>query len=196
MMYTSNESNENAIWYVQLATLFWLTAASNAVYKFVVLKTSKTTVEIELTAEELEAEIEKQEANPTQDAPRLTKQVSVMKVFHAACFGIPLLLVGGMLLPVAGGGEPTFSFQPLATTGWCSINMDSPLRAFGLFYMPLLVCMFYSATAYFFCWGMVKQHKEIVGNIDNAVLYDHNAALVKKKTASRFNRDHRAARVI
>eukprot|EP01043_Picozoa_sp_COSAG02_P069395 COSAG02_NODE_11869_length_1638_cov_1.138402_2_plen_125_part_01 len=125
---------------MQLATLFWLTAASNGVYKFVVLRTSKTTVEVELTAEELEAEIEKQKANPTRAGARLTKEVSVMMYFHAACFGTPLLLVGAMLLPEANGGEPTFSFQPLATTGWCSINMDSPLRAFGLFYMPLLVC--------------------------------------------------------
>ena len=152
----------------QLATLFWLTAASNGVYKFVVQKNTKTTVEIELTAEELEKEIQRQKLREEQklpvEAPHLTKEVSVMNFFYAACFGIPLLLVGGMLLPAAGGqGEPSFSFQPLATTGWCSINMDSPLRTFALFYMPIACCMFYTAAAYFFCVGEVRTHKEYVG---------------------------------
>ena len=86
----------------QLATLFWLTAASNGVYKFVVQKNTKTTVEIELTAEELEEEIQRQKQRQQQnlpvEAPHLTKSVSVMNFFYTACFGIPLLLV------VGGGG--------------------------------------------------------------------------------------------
>ena len=62
----------------QLATLFWLTAASNGVYKFVVQKNTKTTVEIELTAEELEEDSGgadgRTAAERKQDEQKLQKQ--------------------------------------------------------------------------------------------------------------------------
>ena len=175
--------------------VFWLTAASNGVYKFVCLKQTKTTVDVALTPEEIEHQIQQELENPSDAPPKMTKEVSVMRFFNVVCCGIPILLVGGMLIPDSGG-EPTFSFQPLSSTGWCGINMDAPMRSFTLFYLPLIGCMFYQSSAYFFCMKEVQLHGEQAGKIDAEVIYDPKAALTKKKSAAKFAQNQRATGVL
>ena len=39
------------------------------------------------------------------------------------------------------------------------------LGIFALFYLPLMTCMFYTSSAYYFCWGEVKAKRELMGKI-------------------------------
>ena len=76
------------------------------------------------------------------------------------------------------------------------MNMQSPFRSFTLFYLPLMTCMFYTSSAYYFCWGEVKAKRELMGKIDTEILYDASASMIKKKTTATFQMNNRAAKVV
>lgn len=171
----------------------WLTAAAHSVYKFVCLRQTGST--IKLTTAEATALVEAEQAALDEGLvpPSPPKEVGVMQFYAAICVGTPMLLVAGMLLP---GEFPTFSYQTLHTTGWCTINLMSPVRSFTLFYLPLIFCMFYQAGAYYFCFTQVKVKQGLLGKIDNEIMYDASAALVKKKTEAEYDRVRRASSVV
>lgn len=64
------------------------------------------------------------------------KEIAVLKFYTYVCMGIPALNVGMMvLLGEFDANKPSFSFQRLGETGWCTINMNSPIRTFLMFYL-------------------------------------------------------------
>ena len=179
---------------MQLATIFFLTAVSKSVYRFVCLRQAGPTVKLTLAEETAKVEAEQDALAHGLVPPSPPKEVSVLKLYAAVSFGVPIFLVGGML----AGQVPsaTFRFQQVHNTGWCTISMDAPMRSFFLFYLPLICCMFYIAGAYYFCFTEVKVKQGLLGKIDNEIMYDASAALVKKKTAAEFDRARRASSVV
>eukprot|EP01043_Picozoa_sp_COSAG02_P011108 COSAG02_NODE_404_length_23022_cov_305.366008_7_plen_2369_part_00 len=184
----------NALCCVQLATVFCLTAVSQSVYRFVCLRQTGTTIKLTLAEETAIVDAEEKALAEGLAAPSPPKEVNVLKLYVGVCFGVPTVLVAGML----AGQVPsaTFSFQQMHNTGWCTINMDAPMRSFFLFYLPLVGCMFYIAGAYYFCFTEVKVKQGLLGKIDNEIMYDASAALVKKKTENEFDRARRATSVV
>ena len=163
-------------------------------YKFVCLKQTGSTVQLSIAEQTKLVEAEQKALSEGLVPPSPPKEVSAMYFYCAICFLVPLLLVGGML---AGQyPSPTFAFQQLHDTGWCTINMSAPLRSFTLFYFPLMCCMFYTAGAYYFCFQQVKVRKGLIGMIDNEIMYDAGAGLVKKKTQAEYDRSRRASAVV
>jgi hypothetical protein len=124
--------------------------------------------------------------------------LAVVKWYTQVCMGLPFLCVAVMLVlgNISAEALPSFSFQQLGDTGWCTINMNSPVRTLLLFYLPMVVCMFGSAACYFFCWQQVKSKQDLVELIENEILYDTSAHHVQKRTQMEFHSNLRASRVV
>lgn len=161
---------------------------------FVCLRETKSTIKLTLAEETAQVEVLQQALDEGLVPPSPPSEISVLTFYAYVCFGVPLVLVGGMW----AGQVPsaTFSFQQMHNTGWCTINANAPLRSFTLFYLPIIACMFYIAGAYYFCFTEVKTKKGLLGKIDYEIMYDASAALVKKKTEAEFDRARRATAVV
>eukprot|EP01043_Picozoa_sp_COSAG02_P008664 COSAG02_NODE_281_length_25776_cov_37.797998_22_plen_643_part_01 len=124
--------------------------------------------------------------------------LDVIKLYTQVCMGIPFFAVAFMLIlgQIGQDAQPSFSFQQLGDTGWCTINMNSPVRTLLMFYLPMVVCMFGSAACYFFCWQQVKTKQDLVELIESEILYDTSAHHVQKRTQMEFHSNLRASRVV
>lgn len=207
--------------YFQLCTVMWLTAGASSVYEFVCKKPKKAPEpeksdaqrHREQVAKEKgggagggavdESEPEGKKLDPVTEAEIAAEMahahdMDVIKWYTQLCMGVPFLAVLMMLTlgELGDGALPSFSFQQLGDTGWCAINMNSPVRTLLMFYIPMVVCMFYSAACYFFCWQQVKSKQDLVELIENEILYDSSAHHVQKRTQMEFHSNLRASRVV
>ena len=177
--------------FFQLSTILWITAGSHSVFRFVCSTATHATVRAG-SCPCITVKVEQDGKQPEDTTEKYTKQLYMM-----VCFGVPFGTVFVMLvLGLGSGAVESFSFQRLADYGWCSVNMDSPLRTLLLFYLPMLVCMFYSSACYYFCWEAVKSKKGMVEQIEEGMSSEAGAQHIQDNTTREFETSFRASRVV
>ena len=121
------------------------------------------------------------------------KEIHIVQFYSAPCWGIPAILVACML---SFQSPSAFGYQRLNNAGWCTISMELPTVAFFFYNTPMLVCMYNVAACYYFCFSKVKAKRTVLEQIDNKVMYDRSAHMIRRKTFQSYQRNHMAAQAV
>ena len=213
-----------AVAYFQLATMFWLAAGSHSVYTFVCKKKTSGTISMpklnplsggqpsfgasENPAAAPGAPPPAPPAAAAAVAPAVPggmsaeeariaqieeKEYQLVKFYSVPCWGFPAILVLTMLL---FQNSSPFGYQQLHDNGWCTVTTASPSVAFAFYHLPMLVCMYVVAACYYFCFLRVKAKRLVLEQIENEVMYDRSAHMIRKKTFLSYQRNHSASQAV
>eukprot|EP01051_Picozoa_sp_SAG22_P004462 SAG22_NODE_240_length_14178_cov_18.579160_1_plen_2540_part_00 len=120
-------------------------------------------------------------------------EVRMVQFYSMPCWGIPAGLVAVML---TFQKPSAFGYQQLHDNGWCTITTNLPMVSFFLYNLPILVCMYIVAACYYFCFAKVKAKRLVLEQIENEVMYDRSAHMIRKKTFLSYQRNHMASQAV